>query len=235
MKFKMTNETKTGLVVLIAGLLFGFMILKVGNFKLFQKGFTIQTRLHFTEGVKKHAPVRLSGVDVGEVRDVRVIYGDDTLVELDLWLQNGVKVRQDSYAVVTTLGLMGEKYVEIRAGTAGSPYAGPGGVIRGEDPVRLEDLVKVGTKVADDISRMAKDISHMTKRIDVTIADNKPKIDMIFDNLEETSENVRDFSQDIKYHPWKILFKGKEVPKEQIAKDRVEKLAQKSKTNFTPK
>ncbi len=226
MKIRMTNEAKTGIIVLVSAALLGVLVLKVGNFTLFQKGYTVKSRFHFTAGVKRYAPVRLSGVDVGEVKDIRLIYGDETLIELDLWLQDGVKVRLDSKATVTTLGLMGEKYIEVLAGTKDAIYAKDGDLIPGEDPVRLEDLIEVATTVAEDISQMAKDISHLSKRIDETVADNRPKIDVIFDNLEETSENFKDFSQDIKYHPWKILAKGKEKSKEEMEKDRQKQLAE---------
>lgn len=230
MKIRMTNEAKTGVIVLVSAALLTGLLLKVGNFSLLQKGYTVKSRFHFTAGVKKHAPVRLSGVDVGEVKDIRLIYGDETLIELDLWLHDGVKVRIDSKAYVTTLGLMGEKYIEILAGTKDSGYAKDGELIPGEDPVRLEDLVETATKVAESIDAMAKDISTLSKSLDRTVRENRAKLDATFDNLEETSENFRDFSQDIKFHPWKVLVKGKERTKEELERERRERLAKRART-----
>lgn len=225
MKMRMTNEAKTGLIVLISMALLGTLIMKVGNFTFFKKGYTVHSQFRFTAGVKKHAPVRLSGVDVGEVKDIRLHYGDETLIELVFWLNEGVKLRTDSKAYVTTLGLMGEKYVEIKAGTAAAPYAKEGDLIPCEDPVRLEDLMVMGMQLAEDVGKTAKDVSRLVNRLDDTVADNRPKLDRIFDNLEETSDNFREFSEDIKWHPWKILAKGKEKSKEAIAKERAKKLA----------
>jgi phospholipid/cholesterol/gamma-HCH transport system substrate-binding protein len=185
----------------------------------------IKSHFHFTGGVKKNSPVRLSGVDVGEVKDIRVIYGDDTVVEVDLWLEDGTKVRRDSRAYVTTLGMMGEKYIEIKAGTSAAEYATAGDLIPGDDPVRLEELIEIGTKVATDIGQMAKDISKVANHVDDAIQGNRSKLDNIFDNLEETSENFNDFSQDVKFHPWKVLAHGKETSKEEMARDRAEKRA----------
>ena len=95
MKIRMTNEAKTGALVLISLLALFALLLKVGNFKFLQEGYTIKSQFKFTGGVKKHAPVRLSGVDVGEVKDIRIIYGDSTLIELDMWMQEGTKIRLD--------------------------------------------------------------------------------------------------------------------------------------------
>ena len=223
MKIRVTNETKTGILVLVSLAVFGALILKVGNFAFFKKGYNVRCQLHYSAGMKKHAPVRLSGVDVGEVKDIRILYGDQTTVELVLWFREGVKLRLDSKAYVTTLGLMGEKYIEIKAGTAAAEYAKEADLIPGQDPIRLEDLIETATKVGTDIGQMARDISQTSKdvsklanHVDTAIQDNKPKLDNIFTNLEDTSENFKDFSQDVKYHPWKVLMKGKEKTKEEM-------------------
>lgn len=230
MSVKISNETKTGLFVVICLAVLGGLLLKVGHFNLFKEGYIIKSHFHFTGGVKKNAPVRLSGVDVGEVKNIRVLYGDDMQVEVDLWLYEGTKVRLDSHAYITTLGMMGEKYIEIKAGTPGAAFAQAGESIPGDDPVRLEELIEVGTKVANDVGQMAKDISKVANHVDDTIQGNRSKIDNIFNNLEETSENFNDFSQDVKYHPWKVLMKGKEVSKQEIENERAIRRAQKGKT-----
>ena len=91
-----------------------------------EKGYTVKSQFHFTAGVKKHAPVRLSGVDVGEVRAINLLYGDETLIEVVMRLNEGVKLRTDATAYVTTLGLMGEKYIELKPGTSAAPWAQEG-------------------------------------------------------------------------------------------------------------
>lgn len=234
MKLKVTNEAKTGLLVLISLAALGGLILKVGNFTLLQKGYNIRCQLHYSAGVKKHAPVRLSGVDVGEVKDIQIQYGDDTKVELLLWLQDGVKVRLDSKAYVTTLGLMGEKYIEMKVGSLAAEYAKEGDLIQGVDPIRLEDLIEMATQIGQDIGQMAKDVSKLANSVDTTIQENKPKLGRIFDNLEDTSENFKDFSQDIKYHPWKILAKGKEKTKEEMDRE-TQKVKEVKQKNFAAK
>ena len=226
---KITNEAKTGAMVIVCLLALGALLMKVGNFTFFKKGYTLKSQFHYTAGVKKHAPVRLSGVDVGEVRDILLNYGDDTSIQLVLWFEDGVKLRADSKAYVTTLGLMGEKYIEIKAGTAAADYVKPGESIPAEDPMRLEELFEMAKKVGDDVGHMAKDISRVATHVDEAVVENKPKLNAIFDNFEETSENFRDFSQDIKFHPWKVLMKGKERTKEEMDQERQNRLAEKKK------
>ena len=235
MKTKFTNEAKTGALVLICALTLLGTLLKVSNFKFFQEGYIVKCKLHYSAGVKKHAPVRLSGVDVGEVRAIHILDDAETQVELDLWIQEGIKIYKDSTAYVTTLGLMGEKYIEIKAGTAAAGAVKNSDGIPGEDPIRLEELFKMGTQVAESVDHMAKDISRVAQSVDQAVGDNRKKLDKIFDNLQETSGNFKDFSEDIKYHPWKILMKGKEKTKEEIAKDKAVQSPVASRGNFNKK
>lgn len=226
---KLTNETKTGIFVLICSAALLGLLMKVGNFTFFKKGYLLRTRFHFTGGVKTNAPVRLSGVDVGEVKGIRLLDdASETLAEVDLWLENGTKVRKDSKVTISTLGLMGEKYVELRVGES-PEFSLPNDMLESEEPVRLEELIDIGKKVAADIGTMAQDISKVARSVDNTLTDNRPKIDNIFNNLEETSENFNDFSQDVKYHPWKVLARGKETPREQMLKDRQSRRADKTR------
>ena len=229
MKMRLTNEAKTGILVLVCLLALLGLILKVGNFTLLQKGYYVKAHLHYAAGIKKNAPVHLSGVNVGEVKDIHVLYGDEAVIELTLWMQDGVKLRKDSLAQVATLGLMGEKFIDIKAGTSQAEYAKDGDLIPAEDPVRLEDLIKLGTKIADDVDKMAKDISSVAKNVDRAVVDNRPKIDHIFDNLEDTSDNFREFSEDIKWHPWKVLAKGKEKSEQEKNLARAERLEARAK------
>ena len=234
---KISNEFKTGVFVLICLAALFALLIKVGNFSFFKKGYVIHTRFQYTGGVKTSSPVRLSGVDVGEVRGIRLLHeATSTQAEVDLWLVEGTKVRKDAVAIVATLGMMGEKYIEIRAGVS-PDFVTAGDVLQSEEPVRLEDLIDLGKKIGEDIGQTARDISKVANHVDETIQENRPKIDTIFDNLEETSENFNDFSQDVKYHPWKVLARGKEASREQMLRDReakrLEKARQRGKT-YTP-
>ncbi len=226
---KLSNEFKTGLFVLICLAALLGLLIKVGNFTFFKKGMMLHSRFHFTGGVRANAPVRLSGVDIGVVRAIRLTNDvADTYAEVDLWIEEGIKVRKDSKATVSTLGMMGEKYVELQVGTS-TEFASENDMLESTDPVRLEELIEIGKKVAADVGVMAKDISRVVNHVDETIQENRSKIDNIFSNFEETSENFNDFSQDVKYHPWKVLAKGKEVPKVEMARDREARRLEKSR------
>jgi len=63
---------------------------------------------------------------------------------------------------------------------------------------------------------MAKDVTTQVNKLlvnlDGTVSDNKASVSQIVKNLETTSKNFEEFSDDIKRHPWKLLIKTKEKP-----------------------
>ncbi|MEI8345332.1 MAG: MlaD family protein, partial [Candidatus Omnitrophota bacterium] len=223
MKKSFANELKTVVMVILCFTALTALLLRVGNYQFMKPGYTLKTRFHYTGGVKLFAPVCLAGVEVGQIKGINIVYGDDTLVEVDLWIKDGIKVHKDALAYSTTYGLMGEKYIEIKPGTAAAGYAGPGDILPGKDPVRLEELIDIGKKVASDISAMANDISSVARNIDGVIGENRQKINVIMDNIEDASENFDYFSENIMHHPWKFLNKGKELTDEEMAAERAKR------------
>jgi phospholipid/cholesterol/gamma-HCH transport system substrate-binding protein len=207
----LTNELKTGfLVVLSIAILMGFT-LSVGKFSVFQKQYKLYVVFDRVAGVESDAPVRLSGVEVGKVENIELSYkGDETKVKIGILLYKNAKPRQDSKAYVTTLGLMGEKYIELSSGSKGSPFLKPGSTIIGEDPVQMEELVEIGKKVASEVEDTLGQIRSLAQHLDELVVDNRGNIDSIIGNLDRTTENFEEFSDDIKRNPWKLLIKAKE-------------------------
>lgn len=244
---KISNEIKTGIVILGCLLVLGGIFLMTGDIGVKPKGYTVMTRFTSAAGIKKFAPVRLAGVEVGEVRNVRLVYDEaGTAVEATLWVEDGVKLRGDSQALMSSLGLMGEKYVEIRPGVNGEIVA-PGGKIDSRDPVNFDELMEKASIAMDEATATMKDFRSLAVHADELLVEakpkvmgvltsldgilsvNRPKLDSILSNLEVTSEYFKEFSEDVKHHPWKVLAKGKEMTPEELAKARAEREFNKEK------
>jgi phospholipid/cholesterol/gamma-HCH transport system substrate-binding protein len=219
---KISNELKTGALVLTAAAVLMAVLYKTGDLSYGKKGYTIVTRLNFAGGVKKYAPVRLSGLEVGEVRKLQMIYNPgETLIEAHLWIEEGYKLRRDSKAIVGTMGLMGEKYIEVTAGSA-PEFIVPGDMIESEDPVSMDELMRTFNNVGEDVQLTLGDFRELIRNANGVIGENRQKIGRIVDNLEEASAYATDFTLNIKHHPWKVLQKGKDKSPEEMASFRSE-------------
>jgi phospholipid/cholesterol/gamma-HCH transport system substrate-binding protein len=218
---KASNELKTGIVIVVAVALLAGILYRTGDLSFGKRGYTVKTRFETIQGLKKFAPVRLSGLEVGEIRRLDTVYEPErTLVEAELWVQEGTKLRADSLAVVSTLGLMGEKYVEIHAG-ASPEFVKAGALIGSKETVSMDDVMENAQLTLTDFRRFINNL-------DGVVGENRGKVGRIVDNLEETTEYFKEFAEDVKYHPWKVLAKGKEKTPEEIAELRAERKARKA-------
>ncbi len=244
---KLSNELKTGIAVLVSVLILIGIFLKTGDVGVKPKGYTVSTRFQSAAGIKKFAPVRLAGVEVGEVRDVKLLYeADATVVEATIWVESQVKLRKDAEAMMASLGLMGEKYVEIRPGVS-PEFVEPGGSIVARDPVNFDELMEKASVAMDEATATMKEFKTLAvhadellveakpkvmgvlTNLDGILSKNRPKLDNIMSNLEVTSEYFKEFSEDVRHHPWKVLMKGKELTPEELAKDRAKRAVERAR------
>lgn len=208
-KRNITNEMKVGILVIVCiAVLIGFLY-KTGSFDFKREGYEVKVLFNVVAGVQRNAPVRLAGVEIGQVRDIRLSYGKGTKVEITLWLQENARLKEDSRAYITALGLMGEKYIEVTPGSEDAPYLEKGGTIIGEDPLEFDALARKGENIAEALEETLANIKALAENSNLVVTDNKEKIDAIFENLEATTQNFKEFSEDVKRNPWKLMSKGK--------------------------
>ncbi len=217
---KLNNEIKTGVVVVVAALLLLYLIVKMGGVNV-REGYEIKCVFNYVSGLEDKAPVKLAGVVVGEVEGVAHTYTDDeTKVLVALLLNNNAKIRQDSKVRISTTGLIGEKYIEITGGSKGSPFVAKGATITGIDPFEMEEIIEMGKSLAERLDSAMQDLQKLMGNANGVLSDNREDIRSAITNLKDTSENFKEFSDDIKRNPWKLIMKGKEVPKEGAVKDK---------------
>ena len=130
------SRLKVGLLVLGAvGLLVAASISIEGSTSLFQTSY----RAHFNDvvGLKIGAPVRIAGLNVGHVDDVRLLDGV-LVVEVVFSLENTIidRLRSDASAVVKAMSVLGDKILEISPGTPNQPPLEPNAILPGQ--VELE-------------------------------------------------------------------------------------------------
>jgi len=100
----------------------------------------LSTCFQDVNGLRRGAKVRLAGVDVGGVRDVRAQPNDKACpgaVEMELRTPYELKIPQDSVASIATAGVLGETFVEIDVSGASGPPIQPGGRIPSKESAKF--------------------------------------------------------------------------------------------------
>ncbi|MBN2453161.1 MAG: MCE family protein [Candidatus Omnitrophica bacterium] len=222
MEITRTFELKVGTFILV-GIAIGFLIIfSIGDINLSKAGYTITVKFDFASGLSAASPVRLAGVKVGRVDCVKVVYSDEdkkTHAEVRTWIESDAKVEEDASVTINTLGLLGEKYLEIIPGTPGAPILKDGATIIGKDPVIMEKLTENLVSLSDSVSVIMKRLEKGEGTIGKLLTE-----DAVYDDLKSitgnfkdfsaelksTGTNFKDFSEDLKRHPWKLLSRPRE-------------------------
>ena len=186
MEYRRT-EIRAGIFLLLSFAILVVMVFAVSDIQsLFKKKKEMKVLFLFSDGIEKNAQVRLSGIKVGKVADIRVAPEFADKIELTLSIISETVIKQDTKAAIKSLGLVGGKYVELTGGTPQARLLEPGGMIIGEESFKLEDLTKVALEVAGKLKNIAANLDHMlgdpalAKSLKITIR-----------NLQEASANVK--------------------------------------------
>ena len=205
---KITNELKTGMVVVAAIVVAVIFWVKTTDFSA--RPYRVKTYFNYAEGVKVDSIVKLSGIEVGRVEKIKFNYEPETRVELILTLNTKAKVHEDSIAFISTSGMIGDAYIGITAGSPDKPFVKEGATLMSEDPVEMRKLMKKAEGIAENLDKTLVEVKDLAQNLTGVVKDNRQRVDNIAVNLEQTAVNFKEFSEDIKKHPWKLLMKGKE-------------------------
>ncbi|MBI2205125.1 MAG: MCE family protein [Candidatus Rokubacteria bacterium] len=150
-------KVRVGLFVFAGLLLFATSIFLLGERGRFFSGQHRLTAL-FTSvaGLQEGATVRVAGVAVGRVIRIRLPTPPERKVVVELNVAGSAidSVRGDSVARLATMGVMGDKFVEISVGSAHEPPLQAGATLRVEESADLAGLVGQGQQVLRHAERL---------------------------------------------------------------------------------
>jgi phospholipid/cholesterol/gamma-HCH transport system substrate-binding protein len=121
-----------GITVIVAGLTLAVLLfLMSGTAGFFTPRITLHSYFDNAEGLRKGAPVRLSGVDIGNVSNIQVVNTPDKrLTPVEVTMRVSTKyhfgLRRDSMTSLDTAGVLGETYLDIDSSQSVGPEAQDG-------------------------------------------------------------------------------------------------------------
>ncbi len=111
------------------------------------------------------AGVYLAGVQVGRVGEIRFfedIAAQKVLVVLKVAHPYQERIRQDSVAVITSSGLLGDKYIDITLGSEAEPELLDGMFIRTQEPADYGQLIRQGEEVLTNTIEITSALGALT-------------------------------------------------------------------------
>src|SRR5215469_15951709 len=133
------EQVWVGLFVLVAAaLLIGTVLSVTGTFS--RGNIPHRSYFKFAGGLEPGAAVRYGGMKAGSVQSIRVDPDDSTRIEVDFTVGRDIPLKTDSVAKISSLGPLGDNYVELTTGTRQAPRAPPGSVVRSGESFSFSDL-----------------------------------------------------------------------------------------------
>jgi len=163
-------------------------------------------------GLSKDSGVKLKGVDIGTVSDIRVNPKNIEEVEITLKITKGIPIKEDMQGTISMFGLTGLSYVEIEGGTNSAKTLHP---TEGELPV-----IQSGSSFLGQLKNSFEDLSE--------------KLIVILERGEElfSDENLKNFTA-LLDNANKVAAKGTDVEEKMITTlDEAESAIKEFKASF---
>ena len=163
-----SRRFRVGLVVLVALFVVMIAIFMVGQrANLWKSKLPYVTRFDSASGLVAGNNVRLNGVNVGNVLEVRLTPdpADRTVkVVYNVDRRAAQRLRQGTRASIKTIGLLGDKYIELEGGKADEPVVPVEGEIPAAQNAGIEKLLEGGGELLPDLSAIASSLKNILGR-----------------------------------------------------------------------
>ncbi|MBA2628927.1 MAG: outer membrane lipid asymmetry maintenance protein MlaD [Rickettsiaceae bacterium] len=133
-------ETLVGFFVLIVAFSFFAFAYNTSNFSKTNGGYLLTANFQNIDGIAKGADVKLAGIKIGFV-DSFTLEDDTYYAILNLKVNEGINIPNDSSAMVSSNGLFGGKYIRITPGASNDNFAHGGKIKFTQSSLNIEDLI----------------------------------------------------------------------------------------------
>jgi phospholipid/cholesterol/gamma-HCH transport system substrate-binding protein len=194
---KLSTEAKVGLLVLGGSIILLWMTFVVGKFEFgANKGYTIEAVFDSVAGLDAKAAVRMAGVKIGSVEKVEL---SDSRAKVTMRIDPEVHIQRGVRAGIKTMGLLGEKFVEITPPEGGGARAAAketAGYLNEGDQIGSTSSPSDVDKLISQLSGIADDVKQVTSSLRQVFGTERGTRSMedILADLRQTTQNIRDFS-----------------------------------------
>src|SRR5919199_2604793 len=162
------DQLKVGSVIILALVIMTLAMYKLGQAaNLFTRRYELVTFLPDVAGLRQGGSVTIAGQLAGVVKDIELMPVDaDTTKNVKVVFEVNQDLRQqvraDSRARLRTMGLLGDKVLEISVGTPRNSVLTEGDTVPSEATMDYEAIIQQGAGAVDDLVSLARDLRQLT-------------------------------------------------------------------------
>ena len=193
-------QIKTGIIITLAlGILFLSVFFAGSIERILYPKVTIKAAVSDVKGLKKGAPVWVYGIEEGSVKDISLDTKYGTVVTISVYEKVLGFLRKDSTASVLTMGMLGDKYIELNPGTSQAPPLAAGEMIRGTSQIDLKDVMAASGESVQKINDFIEKMGKLAERLEKSKGTLSRFLEdpSLYDNLKESSKYLSLIARDI--------------------------------------
>jgi phospholipid/cholesterol/gamma-HCH transport system substrate-binding protein len=156
------SQLRVGITVSVASATLGLLLLLMtGTAGLFTKRITLKSYFDNAQGLREGAPVRLSGVDIGNVAHIQIVNTPDKrLTPVEVTMRVSTKyhfgLRRDSMTSLDTAGVLGETYLDIDSSQALGPEVRDGDTLPTQVHPDFNQVVRASQGTLENMDALLK-------------------------------------------------------------------------------
>ena len=165
------RSIRVGLLIGVALFVLMLFVFFIGSEqKIFARKNEYEVRLENVTGLAEGNPVKMSGVTIGVIRDIKLPQDPkERMVNILLMIDRkfAERVRGDSRVRLKKLGLLtGDSFIDVTPGTPRFPPLEPGSIIPSQRQTDVEQLLSSGEDLVDNFVQISYSLKNILARID---------------------------------------------------------------------
>ena len=153
------SQLKVGITVIAAAITLGVLTVLMSGGGLFTSKIILKSYFLDAQGLRVGAPVRLSGVDIGNVKAIHVV-PNQPLAPVEVVMKVDTKydfnLRKDSRTLLSTAGVLGETLINIDSSKATGAQAHDGDVLPSGAVLGYEDVMTAANSSLQNMDVLLK-------------------------------------------------------------------------------
>jgi len=180
-------ETVVGIFVVASLIALLIMVLIVAKQEgLFAEYVEYRAVFKNISGLKPGSEVRLAGVQVGTVKETAVSPDGRITVSFEVMDKYRNQIRQDSRASIGYIGLLGDRSLDLTAGSPDKAAIPPKGEVAAVEPLDITEMLTRATPYVETIQKILTNLASITDQL----VDPKGELYRFIGQLRVASEKI---------------------------------------------
>jgi phospholipid/cholesterol/gamma-HCH transport system substrate-binding protein len=188
------TETAVGLFVILGLAVTSVLVFSIaGKQKLFEPRYNLIAVFTQVSGLKVGSPVRLAGLEVGSVESLNFTADGKVLAVLSIRSRYQNQIRSDSVATISSVGILGDKTIELTIGSNKVSSLSHGSPLQSKDPLDVSELIDKAGPMAAKVDEILTYLSKITGEFsmqNLNMADTFQHANNILKKIDDGSGSI---------------------------------------------